>query len=391
MKIGVILRIKRPSGPAKISIKEVEYLNKIGVEARLFFSKDSNYYDYFYQDLLRNIPWESIVRGVPAKVCTLFTTPLRVLVPTYLGGGSVIDPFSLLLAGLKIPKLDMVVCHDIPEGIVGLLLYKLRGIPYVCYTHELISYSVSLLRISNIGVPKAIHLMEKAVLQNAKRVISQSQHSRKNILAYHPFLKNKTSVLYPGCEPIKKPLFNKQNYIIAVSRWGLGRDLNDPRCRSAVFIIDIAKQVNSNITFMLVGSWDSTKDKNAFKKLLRKRGLEKKVELVSNVSERELQQLYMNASMMLHWAIEGFGMCVLEAMACGCPVITIDGTGAAEIIKNGTQGFIVKNRDPKKYAQCIKLLLENNDLSRRISLEAWKTAQSYDWENHTKNLIEFLK
>jgi glycosyltransferase involved in cell wall biosynthesis len=84
-------------------------------------------------------------------------------------------------------------------------------------------------------------------------------------------------------------------------------------------------------------------------------------------------------------------MCVLEAMACSCPVITIKGAGAAEIVQHGIQGFIAERRDPEEYASYISKILENDALSKRMSLEAWKTALSYSWENHARKIANLCE
>lgn len=396
MKLGIIVHLMRPSGPAKIAIKEVNYLNDgYDYESTLIISKISSYHEYFYQDLLEKTPHSVVMPGgIIGKISALVSSPLLVLAPKVVGRESLPDPFSLFLTGVKTPKLDAALCHDPFGGLCGLISHKLRGTPYVCYIHELISYVVPMFRISILGdtvsnmMFKAVYYLEKSILKNAEHIIVQSQCGKNDFLAQHPYLKENVSILYPGCEPLSKPQFNKEKYAIAVSRWGLGRSEEDPQCRSASFILKIAKEVKE-LKFILAGSWEPPEDLYRFKKMLKSEGLEDRVELISGIPESEIRQLYANATVLLHWAVEHFGMCILEAMACGCPVITIKGAGGAEIIQHGVQGFIAERRDPEEYVEYINSLLGTN-ASKNMSLEAWKTANTYSWENHVKKLMEIL-
>lgn len=51
---------------------------------------------------------------------------------------------------------------------------------------------------------------------------------------------------------------------------------------------------------------------------------------------------------------EGFGMVVLEAIACGCPVLVTESVGASDLVANGTTGFIVSPRDADALSDAIR-------------------------------------
>ena len=75
--------------------------------------------------------------------------------------------------------------------------------------------------------------------------------------------------------------------------------------------------------------------------------------------------IYMNTS--IH---EGIPMSVLEAMAHGCPVIAPHVGGFPEIIQDGIQGYLVKDRRPEEYAARCTALLMNADLRKRMGASA---------------------
>lgn len=110
--------------------------------------------------------------------------------------------------------------------------------------------------------------------------------------------------------------------------------------------------------------------------------LSKKIQWVGEVDEEERNKLYSRAKAFLHpvtWR-EPFGLTLIEAMACGCPVIAMNKGSIPEIIKDGETGFVVEDVDEMinvideldtiDRKQCRKHALENYN--------AKKMAQEYE-------------
>lgn len=77
---------------------------------------------------------------------------------------------------------------------------------------------------------------------------------------------------------------------------------------------------------------------------------------------------------------EGFGIPILEAMACGCAVVSADNPGARELITDGENGFIVPVGGMEAFLDKIKILLSDEHLRQRVVLKGLETAQSFSWE-----------
>jgi glycosyltransferase involved in cell wall biosynthesis len=60
---------------------------------------------------------------------------------------------------------------------------------------------------------------------------------------------------------------------------------------------------------------------------------------------------------------EGFGLSVAEASAMGVPVVAFDVPALNEIVIHGETGFLARPRDPESLAECLKILLENDELA----------------------------
>lgn len=84
--------------------------------------------------------------------------------------------------------------------------------------------------------------------------------------------------------------------------------------------------------------------------------LNSQIKSVGSLSHQQKNDYYMNARVLLmpiQWE-EPFGLVVVEAMACGTPVIAFERGAMAEIIKNGVNGYLVKPGDIKDFSQKVK-------------------------------------
>ena len=63
---------------------------------------------------------------------------------------------------------------------------------------------------------------------------------------------------------------------------------------------------------------------------------------------------------------EGLGTSILDAMACGKPVVGTRAGGIPEVVEDGVTGLLVEPRDPKSLAQAITTLLQDEALRTRM-------------------------
>lgn len=95
--------------------------------------------------------------------------------------------------------------------------------------------------------------------------------------------------------------------------------------------------------------------------------------------ESTILQRYCESSMLLLTSVyEPFGLVLPEAMSCGVPVVAFDCPyGPADIITDGVDGFLVKNRDVTEFASRVCQLIENKELRLRMGQAAIKSSQRY--------------
>jgi len=76
---------------------------------------------------------------------------------------------------------------------------------------------------------------------------------------------------------------------------------------------------------------------------------------------------------------EAFGIAIVEAMACGLPVVATRVEGVVDIIEEGVDGFLVPPRSPEPLADQILRLLRHPELGKRVGTQARrKVEQNFD-------------
>ena len=104
---------------------------------------------------------------------------------------------------------------------------------------------------------------------------------------------------------------------------------------------------------------------------------------------------YLRSSMLLMTSrYEPFGLVLPEAMSCGLPVVAFDCPyGPAEIITDGVDGFLIRNRSIEDYVDKVCLLMEDEKLRQRMGQKGAQSAQRYEANRvmpHWKVLFEQL-
>lgn len=127
------------------------------------------------------------------------------------------------------------------------------------------------------------------------------------------------------------------------------------------------------------------------KSLIKKLNLNRHVYLngfTSNVKEEMI-----NASIFaLSSIFEGFGLVIVEAMACGLPVVSYAcPCGPKDIITEGEDGFLIEVNDENELANKINMLIENEDLRKQMSNAAKIKAEQYNIDNITSMWMNLFK
>jgi len=108
--------------------------------------------------------------------------------------------------------------------------------------------------------------------------------------------------------------------------------------------------------------------------------------------QHELRQLYSQASIFVLASVaDGFGMVVPQAMACGLPVIVTDHVGAADVVQDGRNGFVIPSRDINALKDRLLYCYENSAQCRLMGEHALRSIRlGSTWNNYGDRLVSYL-
>jgi glycosyltransferase involved in cell wall biosynthesis len=128
---------------------------------------------------------------------------------------------------------------------------------------------------------------------------------------------------------------------------------------------------------LLIAGEGSLKEK--LRSLAIELGIESKVDFLGTRSRDEIAALFNSSELFLLSSVsEGMPKVLLEALACGTPVVCTD-VGACKAVLNGKGGLVVPPEDGEKLFQAIEKVLSDRNLQKKLSTEGRRIAEQYNW------------
>lgn len=227
-------------------------------------------------------------------------------------------------------------------------------------------------------VPKVIH--------RADKIITISQASKKEILRYYPFAKNKIEVISLGLDNNFHllPNIEQKNQILYVGSLNTRKNFTS--------VIQAFDQLPyEQYQLVIVGNFSSNfhLDKKT-QDLLEKSKRNPNIEFKSHISDNELTLLYNESKLFLFPSFyEGFGLPPLEAMACGTPVITSNLSSMPEVC--GDAAIYIDPHSVEDISQKIQTILSNEALQQKLINKGLEHIKQFTWEKATDEHIKVFK
>ncbi len=135
-------------------------------------------------------------------------------------------------------------------------------------------------------------------------------------------------------------------------------------------------------------------DRQRLEKLAQKQGVAERVRFLGAVPDADLPALYNLGAVYVgasrraeRLGVEGFGISLVEASACGLPVVAGNSGGIPDAVRDGETGFLVPAEDPPAFAEVITRLLADPDLARRIGANGRRAVETYyNWDRVVRDL-----
>lgn len=214
--------------------------------------------------------------------------------------------------------------------------------------------------------PKIVSVAKKRlklVEREIDCVLAVSRATKNDLLEVSNIPEEKIIVIYEGVDEIFKPLkteevekFRRENnlpsrFILAIGGVGSRRNL------------DAVKKATHGFDLVITG------------------------ETIKHISDNQMPLLYGAADCLLYPSFyEGFGLPVVEAMACGTPVITSNVSALPEV--GGEAVEYVDPFDTEEIRSKVVKVMNDGELRKQLSLEGLKQAKKFSWEKAAKETIK---
>lgn len=123
--------------------------------------------------------------------------------------------------------------------------------------------------------------------------------------------------------------------------------------------------------------------------LINKSGMNDEIIFTGRVNDSELAHIYKNADVFAFPSIiEGFGMPVLEAMACGIPVITSNSSSLGEVA--GDAALKINPFNVDEISKAITLLAKDNKVRDDLILKGFVRCKEFSWNKSANEFINVI-
>ena len=222
-------------------------------------------------------------------------------------------------------------------------------------------------------------------------VVTISQCSKRDIMEKLGVPDDRISVIYQGVEFDRfcpNPLARSRGtvdppYILCVAG-------NDPTKNIQSLIHAYSKLPHRILEeYQLILAGDLQRDR-LLCETITQLGLEKKIVLTGIVPDERLVRLYQEAAVFVFPSLyEGFGLPVLEAMACGCPVVSSNLSSIPEVV--GDAGILIDPLDITAMSEAIGRVLTDSELAEQLRVAGLRQAKQFDWNRTARETVQLYQ
>lgn len=171
----------------------------------------------------------------------------------------------------------------------------------------------------------------------------------------------------------------------------LGIFMPHRRLQDAIEAVGLLSEKGANVKLLLAGSERSYPEYcSSLKKLVDQLRLQGRVAFAGKVADEEIRDFYCACDAFLFPnEQQTWGLAVLEAMACGCPVLVSQGAAVQEVLTDNENAVLFPARTPQALAEKIELLASQPQLLQRIAQSGMMLARTtYNWERFASQISQ---
>jgi glycosyltransferase involved in cell wall biosynthesis len=146
------------------------------------------------------------------------------------------------------------------------------------------------------------------------------------------------------------------------------------------------KRVHAGARLTVAGSGPA---RAALERLTLELGVAGDVTFAGRIDNAQITDLYRSASVLVNSSrVDNTPISILEAMACGLPIVSTDAGGIPFLVENGTTALLVRPGDPDAMAAAIRRVLEDRALAERLVAAGLAAVPAYTWDRVRPRLLD---
>lgn len=268
------------------------------------------------------------------------------------------------------------------------------GCPYIVTIHDMIWASPYKFGSNGSGPASArrkfqewyYQFIPRLAARRALAIITVSEFSKASIMEHLSISADRIFVTHEAASPAYRPLSDRTQieetfgkyaftgkYILAIGS-------ADPR-KNILTLLQAYALLPGRLRdeFQLVIVWNHGYLTNSMEDKILQLGLKGRVRFLEWVTNEDLLALYNAAAVFVFPSLyEGFGLPLIEAMACGTPVVAADNSSIPEIVAQAA--LLTLAQDPDGMAEKISLVLSDENIRTRLITRGFERAASFSWK-----------
>lgn len=247
--------------------------------------------------------------------------------------------------------------------------------------------------------PALVAYLNKTVpwsVQRATHILADSFATKADLVEIWGVASDKITVLYSGVNGRFQPITDADEQKLMREKYGLGErpyllavGTIQPRKNYQLLIrafARVAGEIPHNLAIAGGKGWlydDMLAE-------IERQGVDGRVQFIGFVDDADLPTLYSAASALAFPSVyEGFGLPLLEAMACGTPVITSNVSSLPEVA--GTAAVQLDPHDEPAWAEAIQHMLTDPALRTRLVAAGFRQARTFSWQKSAQQLLDIYR
>lgn len=232
--------------------------------------------------------------------------------------------------------------------------------------------------------------------KRADMIITSSNNSKKDIKRILKISENKIKVICGAVDLQKfKPIKDKNKLNKIKQKYNLGNKYiltvsASYKFKNLTVLIDSFKKINENfpdIKLIIVGL--PGRGSTEILEKIKEYSLSDRVIIAGWVPDEDLPALYSGAELYVHPSLyEGFGFPILEAMACGCPVVASNAASLPELV--GEAGITINAVNVEEISDAILNVIESRSLREKLTIDGLSQVEKFTWKKSIIKLNQYL-